>query len=168
MRVKYIGSPNYKSLIFWESFVAFSIKIWKRVSHLFWSNILTSESTPRMQLPHGFSVKGYISEMEERNWIRVPNNPPRLASHLSQSPLNTWYRNRSGGGGRICGQPGVWGRYEDTDDSGLIQAGLHSVPESLGIHLEIIMDYIKVSQEQLFFSKKAFPPEGLLPRILEL
>lgn len=35
------------------------------------------------------------------------------------------------------------------------------------IHLEIIMDYITLAQEQPFFSERAFPPEGLLPRTLE-
>ena len=47
----------------------------------------------------------------------------------------------------------VLGRYEDTVDSVLIQAGLNSVLEGMGIHLETIMDYTKLSQEQPFFSK---------------
>lgn len=117
-----------------------------------------------MQILYSFNAKGYIQRWEERKWIQGP----WLAYCLCQSPLRTCCRNSSRR--RVCSQPGILEGMKTLLTQGSLKQGLivSWKASEWEIHLEIIMDYIKLSQEQPFFSERAFPLEGLLPRTMEL
>lgn len=99
------------------------------MSHWSQSNILASQSTPGMQIPYGFNVlmKGYIPDLGKRE------TSPLQPSLSSLVPLAVAFEHmgRHSSRGSACGQPGIWGRYEDTIDSGITQAGPSSVLESI-------------------------------------
>lgn len=138
------------------------------MSHLPPSNILAARSAPRMQITCGFSVKGCIASrgQEERNLIPMANIPPCVA-HTSVNPLSTHIVGIAAGGESAV-HLALWGvmgtlLMQASLRHGLIVSWKASEWES---HLEIIVDYIKLSQGQTFFSERPFPPEGLLPRTM--
>lgn len=111
-----------------------------------------------MQITCGFSVKGCAASQrqEERNLISVPNIPPCVA-HTSVNPLSTHIVGIAAGG-ESAANLALW-RVMGTL---LIQASLRQglrvswEASEWEIHLEIIVDYIKLSQGQTFSVKGCF------------
>lgn len=81
--------------------------------------------------PCGLNVlmKGYIPEAGKRELNTSPQQP--TLSSLVPLAVAFEHMGRHSSRGSACGPPGIWGRYEDTIESGVTQAGPSSVLESI-------------------------------------
>lgn len=100
-----------------------------------------------MQTTYGFSVKGCTASQrqEERNLLPVPNIPPCVA-HTSVNPLSTHIVGIAAGEESAVNLA-FWGVMETLLIQASLRQGLRASwkASEWEIHVEIIVDYIRLS-----------------------